>query len=50
MCFDKEITEMTIPVDGRPSTAGIDPLNKLIDTMPDDNTGPVHFSISETQH
>lgn len=36
--FDKEQTELTIVVDQKPAEAGIDPLNKLIDRNPEDNT------------
>ena len=36
--FNKEETEIKIKVDKLPSSAGVDPLNKLIDRNPDDNT------------
>lgn len=35
--FSNGQSELTITVDQRPQTAGIDPLNKLIDKVPDDN-------------
>jgi len=35
--FKNGITELTVMVDQRPQTVGIDPLNKLIDKVPDDN-------------
>jgi hypothetical protein len=31
-------SSLTIRVKGEPAKAGIDPLNKLIDRLPDDNT------------
>ena len=34
----KEDVEFTARVDKRPAKAGVDPLNKLIDRKPDDNT------------
>src|SRR5690606_4990294 len=34
-------SEITVEVDGRPVRAGIDPIVKLIDRRPDDNTVPV---------
>jgi ABC-2 type transport system permease protein len=35
--FEKEENEITVVVDKKPSKAGIDPLNKLIDRRPKDN-------------
>jgi hypothetical protein len=34
-------TSLTITVDQEPEKAGIDPYNKMIDRIPDDNTKPV---------
>ena len=34
----KEDVEFTALVDKRPAKAGVEPLNKLIDRKPDDNT------------
>ncbi len=39
--FDSIETTITITVDEEPTTAGIDPYNKLIDTVSDDNRRPV---------
>ena len=36
--IDREESTFTLTVDRRPAKAGIDPLNKLIDRKPDDNT------------
>ncbi|HEY9065719.1 MAG TPA: M1 family aminopeptidase, partial [Burkholderiaceae bacterium] len=36
--FDREETTVTLVVDRKPAKAGIDPLNKLIDRTPKDNT------------
>jgi len=36
--FDAEETTVTMTVDRKPAKAGIDPLNKLIDRRPNDNT------------
>jgi hypothetical protein len=33
--------KITVRVEGKPATAGIDPYNKLIDRIPNDNTGSV---------
>jgi hypothetical protein len=35
------IQKLTVRVNGKPATAGIDPYNKLIDRIPNDNTGAV---------
>ena len=39
--FDAEESTLTLVVDRKPAKAGIDPLNKLIDRKPNDNTVPV---------
>ncbi|MEM9337809.1 MAG: M1 family aminopeptidase [Bacteroidota bacterium] len=39
--FDKNETTLKVTVDQKPISAGIDPLNKLIDRNPDDNTKKV---------
>ena len=39
--FQQGTTELTITVDRQPQTAGIDPLHKLIDTIPEDNVMPI---------
>ncbi|MEQ9007424.1 MAG: hypothetical protein RLP12_06035, partial [Ekhidna sp.] len=36
--FTGDETSIQVEVDQKPSSAGIDPLNKLIDRNPDDNT------------
>ncbi len=36
--IDKENSSFTVTVDKKPATAGIDPMNKLIDRKPKDNT------------
>jgi ABC-2 type transport system permease protein len=36
--FENEQTELTVVVDQKPAEAGIDPINKLIDRNPEDNT------------
>ena len=36
--IDKETSSFTVTVDRKPATAGIDPINKLIDRTPKDNT------------
>jgi ABC-type transport system involved in multi-copper enzyme maturation permease subunit len=41
--IDREESEFTVIVDGKPARAGIDPLNKLIDRRPKDNTAPVQI-------
>jgi len=35
---------ITVEVAGKPLRAGIDPVNKLIDRRPDDNTVPVEIA------
>lgn len=44
--FTQEETSIQIEVDQKPSSAGIDPLNKLIDRNPDDNTEKVSEATS----
>ena len=39
--IDTEESTVTLVVDRKPVKAGIDPLNKLIDRKPNDNTVPV---------
>ncbi|GAB4236653.1 MAG: M1 family aminopeptidase [Ekhidna sp.] len=39
--FTEQETKLSITVDQKPSSAGVDPLNKLIDRNPDDNTEKV---------
>ncbi|MES1265521.1 MAG: hypothetical protein ABUU24_07700, partial [Variovorax sp.] len=41
--IDRDTGDFTIVVDGKPARAGIDPLNKLIDRNPRDNTQPVQI-------
>ena len=39
--IEREESEFTVTVTGKPARAGIDPFNKLIDRRPEDNTMPV---------
>ena len=41
--IDRETMEFTVVVDRKPSRAGIDPYNKLIDRRPKDNTVAVEI-------
>ena len=41
--IDREESSFKLTVARKPAKAGIDPLNKLIDRRPDDNTVPVSF-------
>ena len=44
--FTGDDTSIQIEVDQKPSSAGIDPLNKLIDRNPNDNTKKVSLAES----
>lgn len=44
--FTNDETSLEITVDKKPSSAGVDPLNKLIDRNPDDNTKKVALGES----
>jgi hypothetical protein len=41
--IERADNSFTLTVDRKPAKAGIDPLNKLIDRTPDDNTIAVEF-------
>jgi hypothetical protein len=39
--FDGPRTTLTVVTDGVPAKAGVDPLNELVDRIPEDNLMPV---------
>ena len=46
--IEKEETVLSLIVDEKPTSAGIDPINKLIDRNPGDNVKPVEELTNET--